>query len=117
MNTAMATHQNSPGNWSESLPTYRECCGQKVRQAKRIADGMIEVIEKAFNLPRGWMDEIGLENANVSYVGPYKPSRSYPVISNVQAAWCEAVEAYSLKDIDMWLESDAHVQGDAFAED
>jgi SOS-response transcriptional repressor LexA len=24
------------------------------------------------------------------------------------------VEAYSLKDIDMWLESDAHVQGDAF---
>lgn len=61
------------------------------------------------------MDEIGLENANVSYAGPYKPSRSYPVISNVQAgAWCEAVEAYSLKDIDMWLESDAHIQGDAF---
>ena len=29
-------------------------------------------------------------------------------------AWCEAVEPYTLKDIDLWLESDAHIQGDAF---
>lgn len=36
----------------------------------------------------------------------------YPVISKVQAgAWCEAVEPYTLKDIDLWLESDAHIQG------
>ena len=29
-------------------------------------------------------------------------------------AWCEAVEPYTLKDIDLWLESDAHIQGEAF---
>ncbi len=61
------------------------------------------------------MDEINTDNQNVSYVGPYKSSRSYPVISSVQAgAWCEAVEAYSLRDVDLWLESDAHIQGEAF---
>ncbi|HID1023288.1 LexA family protein [Klebsiella michiganensis] len=53
--------------------------------------------------------------SNVTFVAPYKASKSYPVISNVQAgAWCEAVEAYTAKDIDLWLESDAHIQGDAF---
>ncbi|WP_230682748.1 LexA family protein [Pluralibacter gergoviae] len=82
---------------------------------KRIADDMIEIIEKAFDLPRGWMDDIVAEPSNVSYVGPYKKSSSYPVISSVQAgSWCEAIEPYTLKDIDLWLESDAHVQGDAF---
>lgn len=49
------------------------------------------------------------------YNGPYKPGDKYPVISKVQAgAWCEAVEPYTLKDIDLWLESDAHIQGEAF---
>lgn len=39
----------------------------------------------------------------------------YPVISKVQAgAWAEAVEVYTIRDIELWLESDAHVQGDAF---
>lgn len=61
------------------------------------------------------MDDIVAEPSNVSYVGPYKKSSSYPVISSVQAgSWCEAIEPYTLKDIDLWLESDAHVQGDAF---
>lgn len=49
------------------------------------------------------------------YKGHYKPGDKYPVISKVQAgAWCEAVEPYTLKDIDLWLESDAHIQGEAF---
>ncbi|CZZ50587.1 MULTISPECIES: LexA family transcriptional regulator [Enterobacter cloacae complex] len=49
------------------------------------------------------------------YKGSYKPGDKYPVISKVQAgAWCEAVEPYTLKDIDLWLESDAHIQGEAF---
>ena len=53
--------------------------------------------------------------SNVSYVRKYVPGSKYPVLSKVQAgAWSEAVEAYTLKDIDMWLESDAHIQGDAF---
>jgi len=52
---------------------------------------------------------------NVSGFRPYVPGVKYPVISKVQAgAWAEACEAYTLKDIDLWLESDAHIQGDAF---
>lgn len=52
---------------------------------------------------------------NVSYAGPYTQVTKYPVLSKVQAgAWAEACEAYTLKDIDLWLESDAHIQGDAF---
>lgn len=54
-------------------------------------------------------------DANVRYVGEYKSGKRYPVISSVQAgSWREACEPYTLKDIDQWLESDAHIQGDAF---
>lgn len=54
-------------------------------------------------------------SSNIKYIAPFKPGRRYPVLSKVQAgSWAEAVEAYSLKDIDQWLESDAHIQGDAF---
>lgn len=54
-------------------------------------------------------------SSNVSFVGPYTPGKKYPVISSVQAgAWSEAVEAYTLKDIDLWLESNAHIQGEGF---
>ncbi len=52
---------------------------------------------------------------NVSFAGDYTPGNKYPVLSKVQAgAWCEAVEAYTMKDISLWLESDAHIQGEAF---
>ncbi|MCE0846000.1 helix-turn-helix domain-containing protein [Buttiauxella sp. A2-C1_F] len=52
---------------------------------------------------------------DVEYVGAYSPGKKYPVISSVQAgSWCEACEPYTLKDIDLWLESDAHIQGEAF---
>ena len=52
---------------------------------------------------------------NVTFVEPYYPGRKYPVLSKVQAgAWAEACEPYTLKDVDLWLESDAHTQGDAF---
>jgi SOS-response transcriptional repressor LexA len=52
---------------------------------------------------------------NISYVSPYNPGSRYPVLSKVQAgAWAEAVEAYAIKEVDIWLESDAHIQGDAF---
>lgn len=54
-------------------------------------------------------------DANVSGYRPYTPGTKYPVLSKVQAgAWSEACEVYTLKDIDLWLESDAHIQGDAF---
>lgn len=49
------------------------------------------------------------------YAGPYVPGKHYPVLSSVQAGcWSEAVEAYTLEDISVWLESDAHIQGEAF---
>jgi len=57
----------------------------------------------------------GKEAGNVSFAGSYIPGQRYPVLSKVQAGcWNEAVEAYTLKDIDLWLESDAHIQGEAF---
>ncbi|STD04966.1 Uncharacterized HTH-type transcriptional regulator CBU_1416 [Cronobacter sakazakii] len=53
--------------------------------------------------------------SNVKYIGEYRPGKRYPVLSSVQAgAWSEACEPYTLKDIDLWLDSDAHIQGDAF---
>lgn len=61
-----------------------------------------------------WLQH-GNHDQNVSYVAPYNPGKRYPVISSVQAgAWAEAVEVYTLSDIDLWLDSDAHIQGNAF---
>lgn len=52
---------------------------------------------------------------NVSSFQVYKPGNKYPVLSKVQAgAWSEAVEPYTLKDVDLWLESDATTQGEGF---
>lgn len=52
---------------------------------------------------------------NVSGYKPYTRGERYPVLSKIQAgAWAEACEPYTLKDIDLWLESDAHTQGDSF---
>ncbi|MBE3289554.1 LexA family transcriptional regulator [Enterobacter cloacae complex sp. P31C] len=64
------------------------------------------------------LSEMGLNSVNepsVPYVIGYTAGKRYPVISSVQAgSWCEALEPYSIKDVDQWLESDAHIQGDAF---
>ncbi|MDO0900894.1 LexA family protein [Enterobacter hormaechei] len=64
------------------------------------------------------LSEMGLTSVNepsVPYVIGYTRGKRYPVISSVQAgSWCEALEPYSIKDVDQWLESDAHIQGDAF---
>ncbi len=55
------------------------------------------------------------EVSGATYVGLHEPGGKYPVISKVQAgAWSEAFEPYSLRDIDLWLESNAHIQGEAF---
>lgn len=53
--------------------------------------------------------------SNIGEIKPYTRGERYPVLSKIQAgAWAEAVEAYTLKDVGLWLESDAHVQGDSF---
>lgn len=56
-----------------------------------------------------------ISEPSVSYVSGFIPGKRYPVISSVQAgSWCEAIEPYSLKEVDVWLDSDAHIQGNAF---
>ncbi|WP_147198314.1 LexA family transcriptional regulator [Pantoea sp. CCBC3-3-1] len=53
--------------------------------------------------------------SNVDGYKPYTPGKRYPVLSKVQAAaWAEACEPDNLKDIDLWLESDASTQGEGF---
>ncbi|WP_455853149.1 LexA family protein [Pantoea endophytica] len=60
-------------------------------------------------------EAVQLTYANAKYAGAYEPGKKYPVLSSVQAgAWAEACEPYSLKDIDLWLESNAHMQGEGF---
>ncbi|WP_262379584.1 helix-turn-helix domain-containing protein, partial [Enterobacter hormaechei] len=71
--------------------------------------------KKHFSVGAGGLIVDETLKGDVEYVGPYKTGKKYPVLSSVKAgAWGEAVEAYTLKDIDLWLESDAHIQGEAF---
>ncbi|MFZ4834386.1 LexA family protein [Rouxiella sp. Mn2063] len=57
----------------------------------------------------------GTPEQEISDLTPYRPSNKYPVISKVQAGcWAEAVEAYSIKDLDVWLDSDASIHGEGF---
>ncbi|WP_241575134.1 LexA family protein [Rosenbergiella nectarea] len=83
---------------------------------RNIGEKAAREIEAALNLPIGWLDnQDPKEPSNVSYAGPYIPGKKYPVLSSVQAgAWSEAIEAYTLDEISEWLESDAHIQGNAF---
>lgn len=75
----------------------------------------ISVSDFSPSLAKDISDMSSVASENTSFAGHYSPGSKYPVISKVQAgAWCEAVEPYTLKDIDLWLESDAHIQGEAF---
>jgi len=57
----------------------------------------------------------GLKGDNFKAAPPRAKNRPFPVLSKVQAGmWAEAVEAYTIADISLWLESDAHIQGEAF---
>lgn len=75
----------------------------------------VSVSDFSPSLAKDISDMSSVASENISFAGRYSPGSKYPVISKVQAgAWCEAVEPYTLKDIDLWLESDAHIQGEAF---
>ncbi|WP_449575974.1 LexA family protein [Lelliottia nimipressuralis] len=75
----------------------------------------VSVADFSPSLAKDISEMSSVASENTSFAGLYSPRSKYPVISKVQAgAWCEAVEPYALKDIDLWLESDAHIQGDAF---
>ena len=50
---------------------------------------------------------------NVEFLSVPKKLTSYPMISWVSAGnWTEALEPFGPKDIDEWLDSDAHIEGD-----
>ncbi|MEB8292718.1 helix-turn-helix domain-containing protein [Klebsiella michiganensis] len=75
----------------------------------------VSVSDFSPSLAKDISDMSSVASENTSFAGHYSLGSKYPVISKVQAgAWCEAVEPYTLKDIDLWLESDAHIQGEAF---
>lgn len=99
-----------------SASQFSQLLGEK--SVRNVGDKMARKIETSLGLPNAWLDSvhstIGLD-ANVSDPIPYARGVRYPVLSKIQAgAWAEAVEAYTLKDVGLWLESDAHVQGDSF---
>lgn len=67
---------------------------------KRIADDMMEVIEKAFSLPRGYLDSDATDNVTV---GP-DIAKKIPLISWVQAgAFCESPDTFMPGDADDWI--------------
>ncbi|AZI52010.1 LexA family transcriptional repressor [Pantoea agglomerans] len=83
---------------------------------KRIADDMVEVIEKAFSLPRGWMDGIADKgHGNVEFAGNQKETKGFPLISWVSAGqWLEAIEPYKLNEIDEWPETTINAGAQSF---
>lgn len=93
----------------EREPSYvsRMLYDETKKGRKRIADDMVEIIENAFSLPRGWMDGItDAGHGNVAYSGEHKGTKEFPLISWVSAGqWLEAVEPYKLEEIEEWPET------------
>lgn len=125
LNNLLKRHLENDGNTKAgfaellgiSASQFSQLLGEN--SVRNIGDKMARKIEVALKLPNAWLDSIHEEqhqvDANVSNPRDYKPTARYPVLSKVQAgAWDEAYEPYTIKDVDMWLESDAHTQGDAF---
>ncbi|WP_225321541.1 LexA family protein [Leclercia adecarboxylata] len=102
----------------EREPSYvsRMLYDESKKGRKRIADDMVEIIEKAFSLPRGWMDGIAdAGHGNVAYSGEHRETKGFPLISWVSAGqWLEAVEPYKLEEIEEWPETTAHAGENAF---
>ncbi|MGY0161663.1 LexA family protein [Edwardsiella tarda] len=73
------------------------------KQKKRIADDMVEVIESAFGLPRGWMD--GISGGMVAESHSSSVNK-YPLFTTVQAgAFTTTSESYTKKDAKAWIET------------
>lgn len=125
LNNLLKRHLENDGNTKAgfaellgiSASQFSQLLGEN--SVRNIGDKMARKIEVALKLPNAWLDSIHEDqphvDSNVSNPRDYKPTARYPVLSKVQAgAWDEACEPYTIKDVDMWLESDAHTQGEAF---
>lgn len=65
--------------------------------------------------PQWLVDGTKKAEENVSYVGPYEPKGSFPVLSWVSAGhWAEAVESYHRKSIDRWYETTVECSDHSF---
>lgn len=81
---------------------------------KRIADDMMEVIETAFMLPRGWLDQEPDSDTN-TVIGPDLRGK-VPLISWVQAGkWSDISDQFQPGDAESWRETTARVGDGAFA--
>ena len=102
----------------EREPSYvsRMLYDETKKGRKRIADDMVEIIEKAFSLPSGWMDGIAeAGHGNVAYSGEHKGTKEFPLISWVSAGqWLEAVEPYKLEEIEEWPETTTNAGANSF---
>lgn len=125
LNNLLKRHLESDGNTKAGFAELLGISASQLSQllgensVRNIGDKMARKIEVALKLSNAWLDSIHEDppkvDVNVSHPRDYKPTARYPVLSKVQAgAWDEACEPYTIKDVDMWLESDAHTQGDAF---
>lgn len=73
------------------------------KQKKRIADDMVEVIESAFGLSRGWLDRISGEQVDEKHSTAVN---KYPLFTTVQAgAFTTTPESYTEKDAKAWIET------------
>lgn len=116
----LASSGNTKASFAEllgiSASQFSQLLGEK--SVRNVGDKMARKTEASLGLANGWLDSIHSSesiDANVKNPHPRIRGVSYPVLSKVQAgAWAEVCEPYTLKEIDLLLESDAHTQGDAF---
>ncbi len=73
------------------------------------------VLAKALNVSPAELLFGDVGHGNVSYLGPKKPSKEYPLISWVSAGqWTEALEPYKLNEIEEWPETTVHCSDGSF---
>ncbi|OON38065.1 LexA family transcriptional repressor [Izhakiella australiensis] len=68
-----------------------------------------EILANALGVSTAWL------LLGEDFAGTYRPGDRYPLLSWVSAGiWSEAIEPYSLQDVDEWYESETKVLGPAF---
>lgn len=80
---------------------------------KNIGDQIAREIERALDLPRGYLDSAQDSHTNGTVIG--NTGRKLPVIGSIAAGtWCEAVDNFSPGDADEWVEAPGPVGPNAF---
>lgn len=80
---------------------------------KNIGEQIAREIERALDLPRGYLDTPHDSHGNGTIVG--SAGRKLPVIGSIAAgAWCEAVDQFNPGDAEEWVEAPGPVGPNAF---